>query len=334
MRACSTVPDMRRRDFLAVLGAAGAWPIAARGAGRTAAAVVGLLSATMLDEREAAAFRQGLEDAGYVAGHNVSIEYRPADGRYDRLPALAAELVRRGVDVIVAIGGTPSAPAAKAATSTIPIVFSNGSDPVNLGLVSSLGRPSGNVTGVSFMVSALGAKRLALLRELMPAAAEIGFLVNPPNPNATADTMEIQAAARSLGVRLIIATASSESEIEAAFSEFARLKVDAVMVAADAFFRSRRDQLAAVASRHVLPATYAVREHAAAGGLMSYGTSVTEAYRQAGIYAGRILKGERPADLPVMQSTKFELVFNLATAKTLGLAIPPTLLARADEVIE
>jgi putative ABC transport system substrate-binding protein len=324
---------MRRREFVALAGAT-ACALPTRVWAQALLPVVGLLSATTLDKREAEAFRQGLADAGYVEGRDVSIEYRPADGRYDRLPALAADLVRREVSVIVAIGGTPSAPAAKAATATIPIVFSNGSDPVAIGLVSSLGRPNANVTGVSFMVSALGAKRLALLRELMPAATLIGFLVNPPNPNAAADTAEMRAAAQVLGLQLHIANASSEGEIEAAFSDFARLGVGAVMVAADAFFRSRRDQLAALAARHVLPATYAVREHAAAGGLMSYGTSVNEAYRQAGIYAGRILKGERPADLPVMQSSKFELVLNLATAKALGLTIPPTLLARADEVIE
>jgi putative ABC transport system substrate-binding protein len=295
---------------------------------------VGLLSATTLDAREAEAFRQGLAAAGYVEGRDLSIEYRPADGRYDRLPALAADLVRRQVAVIVAIGGTPAAPSAKAATASIPIVFSNGSDPVAIGLVSSLSRPGGNVTGVSFMVSALGAKRLALMRELMPGATAIGFLVNPPNPNAASDITELQAAALSLGLQLDVRHASGESDIDAAFADFGRKKVDAIMVAADAFFRSRRDQLAALAARHRTPATYAVREHAVAGGLMSYGTSVTEAYRQAGIYAGRILKGERPADLPIMQSSKFELVFNLKTAKALGLTIPPTLLARADEVIE
>jgi putative ABC transport system substrate-binding protein len=325
---------MRRREIIALLGGVIACASPMRVRAQASHPTIGLLSATTLDEREAAAFREGLADAGYVEGRDLSVEYRPADGRYDRLPALAADLVRREVNVIVAIGGTPSGPAAKAATATIPIVFSNGSDPVAIGLVSSLHRPSGNVTGVSFMVSALGAKRLALLRELMPAATSVGFLVNPPNPNAAADTREIQAAAQSLGLQIHIASASSEREIDTAFAEFGRLKVDAVMIAADAFFRSRRDQLAVLPARHALPATYAVREHAAAGGLMSYGTSVTEAYRQAGIYAGRILKGEKPADLPVVQSTKFELVFNLATAKALGVTISPALLARADEVIE
>jgi putative tryptophan/tyrosine transport system substrate-binding protein len=244
------------------------------------------------------------------------------------------EMVRRQVAVIVAIGGTPAAPPAKAATATIPIVFSNGGDPVKLGLVQRLNRPGGNVTGVSFMVSELGAKRLELLRELVPTAKSIGFLVNPPNPNASADTTEIQEAGRTLGLQMHIQSASNEREIDAAFAAFAQQRVNAVMVAADAYFRSRRDQFAALAAQYVLPATYAVREHAIAGGLMSYGANIVEAYRQAGVYAGRILKGEKPGDLPVVQSTKFEFVINMKTAKALGLEISPKVLALADEVIE
>jgi putative ABC transport system substrate-binding protein len=325
---------MRRRAFIGiVLSGAATWPVPAR-AQQPATPVVGLLSATKLDDREVDAVRQGLTEAGYDEGRNVLIEYRAAEGDYGRLPALAADLVDRQVAVIVAIGGTPSAPAAKVATSTIPIAFSNGGDAVKLGLVSSLSRPGGNVTGVSFLVSALGAKRLELLRELVPTATSIGFLVNPANPNAAIDSAEIEVAARTLGVLIQLQSASNEREIDAAFAAFARQSVGAVMVAADAFFRSRRDQMAVVAARHAVPATYAVREHAAAGGLMSYGTSITEAYRQAGIYAGRILKGELPSELPVIQSAKFELVINLKTANALGIAIPDALLARADEVIK
>jgi putative ABC transport system substrate-binding protein len=296
--------------------------------------VVGLLNATRLDPREVAAVRQGLTETGYVEGRNIAIEYRSAEGKYDRLPSLAADLVHRQVAVIIAIGGTPAAPPAKAATATIPIVFSNGGDPVKLGLVPRLNRPGGNVTGVSFMVSELGAKRLELLRELVPTVKSIGFLVNPPNPNAPADTREIQEAARSLGLQVYIENASSERDIDAAFVNFGQQQVNAVMVAADAYFRSRRDQFGALAARYALPATYAVREHVVAGGLMSYGANIVDAYRQAGIYAGRILKGEKPGELPVMQSSKFELVINLKTAKTLGLDVPPTLLAITDEVIE
>ncbi len=247
---------------------------------------------------------------------------------------MAAELVLRQVTVIVAIGGTPSAPAGQAATATIPVVFSNGGDAIKLGLVKSLSRPGGNVTGVSFLVSALGAKRLELLHELVPTATSVGLLINPANPNAAVDSAEIQVAARALGLQIHLLSASTEQAIDAALAEFAHRRVGAIMVAADAFFRSRRDQFAARAAHHAVPATYAVREHAAAGGLMSYGTSITEAYRQAGTYAGRILKGEKPSELPVIQSAKFELVINLRTAAALGITIPNAVLARADEVIE
>jgi putative tryptophan/tyrosine transport system substrate-binding protein len=325
---------VKRREFITILGnAAAAWPLAAR-AQQQALPVIGLLSATRLDDREVGAVRKGLNDAGFVEGRNIAIEYRSAEGRYDRLSTLAIELVQRQVAVIIAIGGTPSAPAAKAATATIPIVFSNGGDAVKLGLVSSHNRPGGNVTGVSFLVSALGAKRLALLRDLVPKANVIGFLVNRPNPNAAADTSELQVAARTLGLRLVVQNASSEGDIDAAFADFAHHRIDALMVAADAYFRSRRDQLAALAAHHAVPATYAVREHAVVGGLMSYGPDIADAYRQAGFYAGKILKGEKPADLPVVQSAKFEFVINRKTAKALGLEVPDRLLAIADEVIE
>jgi putative tryptophan/tyrosine transport system substrate-binding protein len=325
---------MRRREFILGNAAATAtWSLAAR-AQQPALPVVGLLNATRLDNREVGAVRRGLNDAGFVEGRNISIEYRSAEGRYDRLSVLATELVHRQVGVIIAIGGTPSAPAAKAATTTIPIVFSNGGDAVKLGLVASHNRPGGNITGMSFLVSALGAKRLELLRELVPRARVIGLLVNPQNPNAADDIGELKLAAQTLGLQLSVQNASGEREIDAAFANFAEQQIEALMVAADAYFRSRRDQLAALATHHAVPAAYAVREHAAVGGLMSYGPDITEAYRQAGIYAGRILKGEKPADLPVMQSSKFELVINLRTARTLGLAVPGRLLALTNEVIE
>ena len=324
---------MKRREFITLVGSAAAWPLAAH-AQQPTMPVIGLLNATRLDDREVSAVRRGLNDSGFVEGRNIAIEYRSAEGQYDQLPALAADLVNRQVAAIIAIGGTPSAPAAKAATATIPIIFSNGGDAVKLGLVSSHNRPGGNVTGVSFLVSALGAKRLALLRELVPSATMIGFLVKPANPNTAADISELQVAARTLGLQLHVQNASSATDIDAAFKIFAQQQVNAVMVAADAYFRSRRDQLAELAARHAVPATYAVREHAVVGGLMSYGPDIAEAYRQAGFYAGRVLKGEKPADLPIMQSAKFEFVINLKTAKALGLEVPGKLLALTNEVIE
>jgi putative ABC transport system substrate-binding protein len=264
----------------------------------------------------------------------LAIEERFADFRNENLPALAADLVRHRVGVIAAMGGPASAIAAQTATATIPIVFVTGGDPVGVGLVASLNRPGGNITGVSFLNNAIGSKRLGLLRELLPTAATIGFLVEPTNPNSASETSDMLAAAAALGRKLLIVKASTERDIDAAFVSLVQQRADAVIVAAQAFFASRQDQLLALAQRHALPAMYDRREVVAAGGLMSYGASLSEAFRQAGVYAGRILKGEKPADLPVTQSTRFDLVINMKTAKALGLAVPPSLLATADEVIE
>jgi putative tryptophan/tyrosine transport system substrate-binding protein len=324
-----------RRTFVAGLGAAAAWPLAAW-AQQSALPLIGYLSGQSPNDYGAylVAFRRGLSQAGYVEHRNVGIEYRWAEGQYGRLPALAADLARLGVSVIAATGGTPSALAAKAATATIPIVFIAGTDPVTLGLVSSLSRPGGNVTGVSFLVNELGPKRLGLLHELVPSATAIGVLTNPANPLSRSEASDVQTAARTLGLRVYVENASSERDIDAAFARFVEQRIDALLVGADAFFTNQRDQLVALAARHAWPASYVLPEQAAAGGLMSYGPSQTDVYRQVGVYAGRILKGEKPSDLPVVQPTKFDLVINLKTAKALGLAIPPNVLATADEVIE
>jgi putative tryptophan/tyrosine transport system substrate-binding protein len=325
------MPALRRRNFITLLGSAvAAWPLAAR-AQQPSMALIGLLSSTA-DDRQIDAIRQGLKGAGYIEGRNLAIKYRSADGRFDRLPALAAELVADPVAVIVALS-PPAAVAAKAATTTIPIVFATGADPVELGLVSSLNRPGGNVTGVMFFVNTLGAKRFELLRELSPSATVIGFLVNPQNPTSESQTRDVQTAARAFDVALLTLNAGSEREIDAAFARSVEQRANAMIVGADSLFVSRRDQLVGLAARHALPAIYFLREFAEVGGLISYGASVTDAYRLTGGYAGRILKGEKPAELPVQQTVKFELA-NLKTAKALGLEIPAGVLAIADEVIE
>ena len=328
---------MRRREFITFLGgAATAWPLAAR-AQQPSMPVIGLLYPTSPDTNadRLRGFRQGLKDTGYVEGENVAIEYRWAENQMDRLPALAAELVRRQVSVIAATGGLDSALAAKTATTTIPIVFSVTEDPVRLGLVASLARPGGNLTGINIFTGELGAKRLGLLRELVPAAARVAVLVNPANAaNAESTESDVAAAARTMGLQIQIFKASTTREIDAAFVTFVRERPDALLVSGDPFFRTRRVQLANLASHHSIPATYALRDYAEAGGLMSYGSNLTDSYRQVGVYTGRILKGAKPADLPVVQASKFELVINAQTARMLGLSVPPTLLATADEVIE
>ena len=324
---------MRRRDFIKVVGGAAAgWPLAARGQ-QPAMPVIGFLRSTSLSDATGlvTAFRQGLKEAGFVEGQNVAIEFRSAEDHVDRLPALVADLLRRPVAVIV--GNNNSAIVAKAATATIPIVFATGTDPVQEGLVASLNRPGGNVTGVSFLNNLLGAKRLELLRQLVPKATTIGVLVNP-KPDTEAERRDVQVAALALGLQLIILDVSSDRDIETAFATFVQRGASALLVGTGAFLFSNRERIVALAARHSLPAGYNDRDSVVAGGLMSYATSIPDAYRQAGIYTGRILKSEKPADLPVMQATKFEFVINLKTAKTLGLTIPPSILARADEVIE
>jgi len=328
---------MRRREFVALLGGAAAssvsWPLGAR-AQQAALPIIGFLrSGTAAGaEHLVAAFRQGLNEGGFVEGQNAAIEFRSADNQLERLPALTAELLRRPVSVIVA--NSIAAMTVKAATTTVPIVFAGGGDPVQEGLVASLNRPGGNVTGANFFLGALGSKRLELLRQVMPKGTIIAMLVNPDRPDTENERKDVQAAARALGQDVIFADVISANEIESAVQGLVQRGARALLVGTGVFLNSHRGQLIALAARHALPANYSWREAAVAGGLMSYGASITGAYRQAGLYAGRILKGEKPADLPVVRSTKFEFVLNLKTAKALGIEIPPTLLALADEVIE
>jgi putative tryptophan/tyrosine transport system substrate-binding protein len=323
-----------RREFITLIGGAViVWPLAAR-AQQPAMPVIGFLNGASPDSYApmVAAFRQGLEETGYVEGQNVAIEYRWAHDQYDRLLALATDLVRRQVTVIAA--NTPAAPAAKAATTTVPIVFITASDPVLEGLVASLNRPGCNLTGVGILAVELGPKRLELLHELVPKATVIGLLINPTNPNAENQLRDMQAAARNLGLQLHILHASSDPEINMAFATLVEMRAGALVIGTDGFLVSRSELLAALALRHIIPAIYQFRTFASAGGLMSYGSSVTDGYRQIGAYTGRILKGEKPANLPVQQSTKVELIINMRTAKALGITVPLPLLGRADEVIE
>ena len=325
---------MKRREFITLLGGAAAWPLAAR-AQQTAMPVIGYLDARSPDAvvGRLRAFRQGLKDTGYVERENVGIEYRWAEGQYDRLPELAAELVRRPVTAIVATS-TSSALAAKAATTTIPVVFLVAEDPVRLGLVASLARPGGNLTGINFFASELAAKRLELLREMVPAATRVAVLVSPHNASSESTVRDTAAAARAMGLQVQVLNADTSGEIDAAFATLARERSDALFVDPNPFFTSRRVHLVNLASRLAVPAIYFDRAFAEIGGLMSYGASLTDSYRQGGVYTARILKGTKPADLPVLQSSKFELIINHQTARMLGITVPPSLLARADEVID
>jgi putative ABC transport system substrate-binding protein len=327
---------MRRRSFISLLGGTATWPLAAR-AQQPAMPVIGYLGSGSLEASAPylIAFRKGLSDSGFVEGRNVAIEYHWAEGHYERMPEVAANLVSRKVAVIATPGNLPGTRAAKAATSTIPIVFGAGEDPVKAGLVASLGRPGGNATGINFFTGELVAKRLALLHELVPSAKRLAVFINPSDPpRAEVLRSDVQAAARDIGVQLQILDPSTSGDIDAAFAALVRERAEALFVGPDGFYNSRRVQLANMAAHHSIPTVFAVREYVEAGGLMSYGTNLADMYREVGAYCGRILKGAKPADLPVLQSTKFELVINLQTARMLGLDVPPTLLARADEVIE
>ena len=327
---------MKRREFITLLGGAVAWPLAAR-AQQSAVPVIGFLNITSPDgyAERLRGFRQGLKDTGHVEGENVAIEYRWAEDQPDRLPSLATELVRRQVAVIATLGTTNSALAAKAATTTIPIVFAVGEDPVRLGLVVSLARPAGNLTGINFFNSELTAKRLELLHELVPTATRVAVLINPTEAaNAETTVRDVQSAAHAIGLQIQVHNASTSREIEAVFATFGHARPDALFVVGDALFNSRRVQLVHLATRYGIPATFGSRVYPEVGGLMSYGTNIMDAFRQAGVYTGRILKGAKPAELPVVQSTKFELIINHPTARMLGITVPDKLLARADEVIE
>jgi putative ABC transport system substrate-binding protein len=327
--------ETARREFITLLGGAAAWPIAARGQ-QSAMPVIGLLSVVSPDPyaREMAAFRGGLQEAGYIDGQNVTIEYRWADGRYGLLPSLAAELVDRRVTVLAAIGGTRVARAAMAATATIPIVFVSGADPVKVGLLPSLSRPAGNATGVHLLTGALDPKKLGLLRELGPHATLVGVLLNPNVEDFQFRVADVQEAARTVGLQVHLLNATTDPEIDAAFAALSGIRAEALVVSSNAFFNTRREQIVALAARHAIPAIYDDREYAAAGGLASYGTNRAQGYRQAGVYTARVLKGAKPADLPVFQVTKFEFVINMKTAKAQGVKISDNLLSLADEVIE
>jgi putative ABC transport system substrate-binding protein len=326
---------MRRRDFITLIGCLAAWPLAVP-AQQPATPVIGFLGSGTLNAYAAyvTAFGEGLGQTGYVEGRNVAIEYRWAEGQYDQMPALVADFLRHKTAVIAVTGSTAAVQAAKAATQTIPIVFAIGADPVKFGLVASMNRPGSNVTGVSFLANLLVAKQVEVLHELIPAATILGFLVNPNNPNAESDTNNARIAADTLSCKLVVVTAHKGDEVESAFAIFTQERANALLVSPDPLFSGLRDNLVALATRHALPTMYNAREYVSAGGLLSYGPDQASAYRQAGVYVGRILKGENPADLPVVQPTQFELFINLKTARALGLSVPPMLLARADEVIE
>jgi ABC-type uncharacterized transport system substrate-binding protein len=325
---------MRRRDFIkGIAGAAAAWPLAAR-AQQTAMPVIGFVGTSTANVPPLIGFRRGLAEAGFVEGRNVAVEYRFSEGRYERLPELVADLLGRNVAVLFAAGGVQAALAAKPASATVPVVFANGSDPLRFGLVESLNRPGGNITGVSFFTATLEAKRLGLLSQFVPATTAFGVLTNPGNANAESQRQDIEQGGRVLGRLIAVVHARDEREIEDAFATLAQRRIAALLVASDPFFFSRREQIVALTARYRLPAIYEWREFAEAGGLASYGTDLTDAYRFAGVYVGRILKGEKPADLPVVQSSKFEFVINLKTARALGIEVPLGLSAGADEIIE